>query len=241
MPAPDLRDSIQSALAAFADAPLRVAATQLLKTLGYSSDKTLDLGSSDPQTFLNFIHSQPAAGAFDETKSLFAEWKSADLLFQLTDEELSGGTSLFKDSEVKPSLLQSYVFFAIELTGHDYARSKLTALARQLNRVFPMPVMVLIKHLRADKQPVLSIAVINRRKHKREDHKDVLEKATIIRDISFSAPHRGHQDILASFAFQNLVHPKKEAIADFDTLHAAWEEIFNIELLNKRFYPFASG
>ena len=98
-----------------------------------------------------------------------------------------------------------------------------------------MPVMVLIKHL-VDKQPVLSIAVINRRKNKREDHKDVLEKATIISDISFAAPHRGHLDILASFAKNNLIHPKKEVIRDFDTLHAAWEQIFNVELLNARFY-----
>lgn len=235
MAASDLRDSIASSLATFAAKPLRAAATGLLETLGYSSEKTVDLGSSTPKAFLDFIRSHDRDAAFDQTKALFADWKSADLLFQLTDEEISRESSLFKDREVKPSLLRSYLFFAIELSGDNYARGKLTALARQINRVFPMPVMVLIKHL-ADKQPVLSIAVINRRKNKREDHKDVLEKATIIRDIFFSAPHRGHKDILASFAFPNLVHPRKEVIRDFDTLHAAWEQIFNIELLNERFY-----
>jgi type I restriction-modification system DNA methylase subunit len=98
-----------------------------------------------------------------------------------------------------------------------------------------MPAMVLIKHL-SDKQPVLSIAVINRRRNKVSAEKDVLEKATIIRDISLTKPHRGHLDILDSFAFANLKHPQKLPIRDFDTLHAAWEEIFNVELLNKRFY-----
>lgn len=231
----DLRNSIQSTLAAFAAKPLRAAANELLETLGYSSEKTIDLGKSDPQTFLNFIHSQSAAGTFDERKALFPDWKSADLLFQLTDEEISGQTSLFKDRTVSPSLLRSYVFFAIELTGDNYARGNLTAIARQINRVFPMPVMVLIKHL-ADKKTVLSIAVINRRQNKRDGSKDVLEKATIIRDISLSSPHRGHLDILASFAFSQLKHPKRLLIDNFEVLHACWERIFNVELLNQNFY-----
>jgi adenine-specific DNA-methyltransferase len=235
MPA-DLRDSIQSSLAAFADKPLRAAAAGLLGTLGYQSDRTLDLAGSKPQSFLDLIVAQSAQTRFDETKALFPEWKSADILFQLTDEELSHHTSLFKDTTVKTSLLQSYLFFAIELKGKDYARGKLTGIARQINRVFPMPVMVLIKH-----GDLLSIAVINRRQNKVHADKDVLEKVTLIRDIALASPHRGHLDILASFAVQNLVHPQKKPIQDFDTLHAAWEQIFNIELLNERFYKELSN
>ena len=155
--------------------------------------------------------------------------------FQLTDEELSRHASLFKDTAVNPGLLRSYVFFAIELTGGDYTRGKLTGIARQINGVFPMPVMVLIKHLK-DKEPVLSITVINRRQQKRDTAKDVLGKVTIIRDIRLTQPHRGHLDILASFALPNLAHPQRLPIDSFDNLHAAWEEIFNVELLNKRFY-----
>jgi adenine-specific DNA-methyltransferase len=99
-----------------------------------------------------------------------------------------------------------------------------------------MPVMILIRHGDATGAPVLSIAVINRRRNKVYAEKDVLEKVTLIRDISLTDPHRGHLDILASFAVENLVHPKKLPITDFDSLHAAWEQIFNIELLNARFY-----
>ncbi len=235
MPA-DLRDSIQSALAAFADKSLRFASTDLLRTLGYQSDRTLDLAGSKPQSFLDLIVSQSAQSRFDEAKALFPEWKSADILFQLTDDELSRHTSLFKETTVKTSLLQSYLFFAIELKGRDYARGKLTGIARQINRVFPMPVMVMLKH-----GDLLSIAVINRRQNKVHADKDVLEKVTLIRDISLASPHRGHLDILASFAVQNLVHPQKKPIQDFDTLHAAWEQIFNIELLNERFYKELSN
>jgi adenine-specific DNA-methyltransferase len=66
--------------------------------------------------------------------------------------------------------------------------------------------------------------------------RDVLGKVTIIRDIAVANPHRGHLEILASFALQNLVHPQRIPINNFDTLHAAWEEIFNVDLLNQRFY-----
>ena len=41
---------------------------------------------------------------------------------------------------------------------------------------------------------------------------------------------------MQSLALPKLVHPQKKPITDFDTLHAAWEQIFNVELLNERFY-----
>jgi adenine-specific DNA-methyltransferase len=94
-----------------------------------------------------------------------------------------------------------------------------------------MPVMVFFKH-----QGRLTIAVINRRTNKIDESKDVLGKVTLIREINFAHPHTGHLDILSSLALSNLVHPQKRPITDFDTLHAAWEQIFNIELLNERFY-----
>ena len=233
---PDLRDSIQSCLQDFNSKPMRKAALTLLSTLGYHSDRTLILEGSKPQAFLDLAQSQSSVTKFDPEKALFSDWKSADILFQLTDDDLAATSTLFKETDIKSGLLRSYLFFAIELTGSDYARGKLSAIARQINRVFPMPVMVLLKH--GDK---LSIAVINRRQNKLHAEKDVLEKVTLIREISLTTPHRGHQDILQSFAFGNLVHPKKLPIRDFDTLHAAWEQIFNIELLNNRFYKELSN
>ncbi len=232
---PDIRDKIKTALAAFASQPVRLAAIELLRTIGYESERTIQLGDSSPQGFLDFVTTHAGQSTFDEAKALAPAWKSADLLFQLTDEELSRESRLFKDTSINAGLLRSYLFFAIELTGTNYPRGKLTSIARQLNRVFPMPVMVLIKHV-VDKREVLSIAVINRRQHKRDLAKDVLGKVTIIRDIALNEPHRGHLDILASLALPNLAHPQRLLINNFDALHTAWEEIFNVELLNKKFY-----
>lgn len=231
---PDLRDPIRQSLAQFARLPLRKAATELLATLGYRSDRTLDAGDSRPEAFLDFVR-EHAGGTFRDEKALVSHWVTADLLFQLTDDELAGRRSLFEETAVQPSLLRSYVFFAIELEGEGYSRGALTGLARQINRVFPMPVMVLIKH-RSGGEAVLSIAVINRRANKRDESKDVLGKVAIIRDVRLEAPHRGHLDILDSLARPNLVHPQRLPVNTFDALHAAWEEIFNVELLNERFY-----
>lgn len=226
-----LREEIRARLQAFELKSLRDVSLALLKTLGYQSDKTITVAKSDPDAFLELLAEHNPDVTIEKDKALFNDWKKADVLFQLTDEELSNEASLFKDVNINSGLLQSYLFFAIELKGRDYARGKLTAIARQLNRVFPLPVMVFIKH-----RDLLSIAVINRRLNKRDIEKDVLGKVTIIRDISLENPHRGHLDILNSFSLQNLT-----GIYNFDTLHAAWEEIFNVELLNKRFYKELSN
>lgn len=219
---------MKSALANFQTLPLKDAARQLLAELGYHSDKFIVGAGSSPRDFLaDFASAQP----FDQTKALVSDWKSADLLFQLTDQELSRESSLFTENSVQRGLLKSYIFIAIELKGSDYARGKFSAITRQINRLFPMPVMVIFKH--GDR---LTIAVINRRRNKIDDSKDVLERATLIRDISIVHPHRGHVDILTSLKLAELKHPQKLPITDFDTLHAAWEQIFNVELLNERFY-----
>lgn len=230
----DLRESIKTSLQSFESKNLHEVSLTLLQTLGYQSDKAIDVPDSSPQAFLELLSEYNPNVGINKDKALFDDWLKADVLFQLTDEELSHETRLFKDDSVNAGLLQSYLFFAIELKQRDYARGKLTAIARQLNRVFPMPVMVFIKH-----GDLLSIAVINRRVNKRDSEKDVLGKVTIIRDISLPNPHRGHLDILSSFALPSLL--AKTSINSFDTLHAAWEEIFNVELLNKRFYKELSN
>jgi adenine-specific DNA-methyltransferase len=226
-----LLKEIETTLASFGTTPLPSAALALFATLGYRSERTIAVPKSSPRAFLELFAKAPGVVNFDQEKALISEWKSVDLLFQLTDQEIKHEPALFPQTGVSTGQLRSYVFIAIELKEGDYARGKFSAIARQINRLFPMPVMVLFKHLNR-----LTIAVINRRVNKVDESKDVLGKVTLIREIDFAQPHRGHIDILASLALPNLVHPQRKAIIDFDTLHAAWEQIFNVELLNERFY-----
>jgi len=225
-----LKQAIRQSVLAFAGAPLRKSALSLFATLGYASSRTVETDS-----VADFRAQFDPDGKLAHPAAMAGEWRAAELLFQLTDEELSSTTSLFKDDAVRTSLLQSYVFIAIELAGADYARGKLAGITRQLNRIFPMPVMVLFKI-----GGKLSIAVINRRLNKRDDHKDVLGKVTLIQNIAIDKPHPGHLDILASFSLAELTEGRR-VIQNFDQLHAAWEDVFNVELLNKRFYEELSN
>jgi adenine-specific DNA-methyltransferase len=221
---------LRDAITRFSTQPLRAASLGLFASLGYQSDRTIAIDSVE-----DFCTQFDPSGLLAHPRVQKSNWKAIELLFQLTDEELSRNATLFKDTAIRASLLQSYVFFAVELQPGDYARGKLAAITRQINRVFPMPVMVLFKVAGN-----LSIAVINRRQNKRDESKDVLGKVTLIQNISTVKPHPGHLDILASFSTTELL-ARKKPIGNFDQLHAAWEDVFNVELLNKRFYEELSN
>ncbi len=221
---------LRDAITRFSTQSLRTASLGLFASLGYQSDRTIAIDSVD-----DFCAQFDSSGLLAHPRAQKSNWTSIELLFQLTDEELSSNATLFKDSSVRSSLLQSYVFFAVELKSGDYTRGKLAAITRQINRIFPMPVMVLYKE-----GGNISIAVINRRKNKRDESKDVLGKVTLIQNISIVKPHSGHLDILASFSTVELT-ARKKPIGNFDQLHAAWEDVFNVELLNKRFYEELSN
>lgn len=226
----ELKLTISQRIQAFASQPLRDAALALFATLGYRSDKTIVT-----ESVTDFCQQFDPDNQLAHPAAFVSDWRSAQLLFQLTDDELAGTVALFKDNAVRTSLLQSYVFMAIELGSQSYSRSKLAGIARQLNRIFPMPVLVLFKM-----GGCLSLAVINRRLNQRDNSKDVLGKVTLIQNIAIAKPHPGHWDILASFSIAELTASKR-IIQNFDQLHAAWEDIFNVELLNQRFYEELSN
>ena len=69
----------------------------LLHALGYKSDKTIEIPDSDPQAFLELLAEHNPNIEINKEKALFDDWLKADILFQLTDEELSHEASLFKD------------------------------------------------------------------------------------------------------------------------------------------------
>src|ERR1039458_9152595 len=107
---PELKQRIGQRIQAFASEPLRRAALSLFSTIGYESDRTLET-----QSIADFRAQFDPESRLAHPAALIASWQSVELLFQLTDEELSSSTTLFKDEAVKTSLLQSYIFIAIEL------------------------------------------------------------------------------------------------------------------------------
>lgn len=236
MPA-DLRDSIQSALRAFTSQPLRQAALALFSELGYGSERTLAFGN-----VANFLKSYDPdlarLGKFDPASS----WESIDLLFQVTSADIARGPSVQPEfrlndpADLSDRAIQTYLFLAVELRpatdGKQRTRTDLCDLARAINRLFPMPALVLFKE--SDK---ISIAITYRRVNKKDRSKDVVErKVTLIKDISVSRPHPGHLAILEDFSLPALSAFRKKDIKTFIDLDNAWRESLSVELLRKRAY-----
>jgi adenine-specific DNA-methyltransferase len=225
-----LKRAIESALSATAAGPLAASARALLATLGYRSDKRLDL---DPNSAAEFQAQFDPQGRLNTAKALLADWRSVDLLQQITADELgpalSGQGQLFQNRAADRSEPQSYLFFAVDLAGAAYTRSQLAAATREINKLFPMPALVLFRHGAS-----LTFAIIARRVNQRDANRDVLEKVTLIRDIRCASPHRAHLEILADLALPNLA--AKHTIANFADLQRAWEKTLDTSELNKKFF-----
>ena len=228
---PQHKAAITKALNRFATGDLVQNARNLLNTLGYQSERTLDLESSTAETFIAAYDRQ---GNLNRDRALTGEWTSIDLLFQLsgTDLTLTETTGWLFDpsqTQVDNTIIQSYLFFALRLEGSNYNRTQLAQITREINKLFMMPAMLLFQH-----GETLTLSIINRRLHAADPSRDVLEKVTLIKDIDFKDPHRAHIDILFDLALEPL--NQTHGIHNFVELHRAWAKTLDTEELNKKFY-----
>ena len=225
----DLKKSIQTALRAFGGQPMAEAARGLLHTLGYQSARTLKITPNTAQGF---------QAMFGRDKPLKAEarlqdWLSVDLLFQVTEAEIQGslkGQGNFTAAKVDNTDIHSYLFFAVELKDQQYTRTQLSGITRTINRLFEsIPALIIFKY-----GGLLSIGIIARRLSKKDNNKDVLEKVTIIKDISLTSPHRAHVEILHDLSIGEL--QSRVGFGNFAELQKAWEQVLDTSALNKKFF-----
>jgi hypothetical protein len=220
---------ISDALAAFTGTPLKEAAVALFDKLGYVSNRTLAIDSlADLQERLD------TNGLLNENNALLSRWRNVHLLFQLTPDELirnSQQALLLDDaSDLDLKIVKSYVFFALELSGNTPSRSELSLITRALNRLIPLPVLVLFKHGDA-----VSLAIVNRRRNMRDGTRDVLTRVSFIRNIDCRNSHRAHLDLLARFALSSLSE-ERGVIKTFAQLDDAWQKLLSTKELNEQFY-----
>lgn len=223
----DIKQNISTALQGFSEGNLFDNAIKLFSSLGYKTERQSRLSKN---TYKGFIEDFPtASGKMNLKKALPEQWKAIELLFQLTQTEMTRQSFLFDTGKVDNAIIEAYLFFAIELTGSDYTRTQLSDITRELNKVYSMPVMVLFKYGNQ-----LTLSVIKRRLHKKDESKDVLEKVTLIKDISIEEPHRAHIEILFDLSFDKLQSDFE--FRNFVELHNAWQKTLDSSELNKRFY-----
>jgi adenine-specific DNA-methyltransferase len=181
MATPISKEQIQNALKAFASGNLRDNARQLFDVLGYWSERRQDLS---PNTVKEFLETFDPGEKLNAKTALLDHWRSIDLLFQLTSDEINQtmqGRLPFSGGRVDNKIIESCLFFAIDLTSDHYTRTQFADITREINKLFRMPVMLLFRH-----GAYLTLAIIDRRLHRRDESKDVLKKVTLIKDIRFT-------------------------------------------------------
>ena len=245
---PDPDAAIQAALAALAAlAPgdsLPQAATSLFAALGYRSTRVLEGQSGRVEDFIAQFPA-PTAGTVSEQK-LQNYARAIHILFQVTDEEInkelsgSGQDRLFDPSNFDKGLNKSYLFLAVELNQPRASRSQYAEFTREINKRFPMPAFLLFRDKKAGR---VTLAFVQRRRHKRHGERQVLGSVSLIRDIDPGNPHRAHREILKELSLPHRLawmgkHGKPNS---FDGLLAALLASLDTQELNKRFYKDLFG
>lgn len=229
-----LRQAIAHNLAALEAGPLAEGARALLATLGYQSERWIDL---EPPTVDTFLDTFDQDQRLNRLHARVDEWRSIAMVAQLTSAELATSPQLQLAFVEQPAFAaqtyQSLLFFAVDLAGkpdgRPYTRGELAAMTRELNKLFLMPVSVFFRHGQA-----VTLAIVTHRPNRRDGNRDVLEKVSLIREIRCRQPHRAHLDILADLSLPALAAHKP--ITGFDDLQQAWARALDTTELNKRFY-----
>ncbi len=227
-----LLEKIEATLAVFPQDDLVEGGRRLLETLGYRSDRTLEL-SGDVDDFIKGVSARN-----DDTQSRMQFRQLANsvhILFQVTDSEISESQpSLLDTGEFDKGDARSFMFIAVELQGKNYARGVYAKLTREVNKLLSQPTVVLFRTA----EDLLTIAFVHRRPHKRDRTRNVLGSVSLIREIKIGNPHPAHLRILRKLALAERLswmglHHKPR---NFDGLLAAWLDALDTEELNRSFY-----
>ena len=230
------RIHIENALRGFIDADLLNAATDLLRVLGYESDRTIELsGNVD-----DFIEAFAAPNPGTQTEERFRDGvRSVKIIFQTTDSEIASaveaqGMLMDESSSFDKGNARSFIFVAVELRENEYPRGKYSEFTREVNKRIASPAVVLFR----TPSNLLTLAFVNRREHKRDRERDVLGSVSLIRNIDASEPHRAHTDILSELSLANMFEwmNQNNQSTNFDGLLNAWLAKLDTQELNKSFY-----
>lgn len=149
----------------------------------------------------------------------------------VNDESLQGQKNEMTLQEVADTMQHEgkydglFVFACDAKTDVSLTRSTISALTRAFNRIASAnPVILLVRQ-----GELLSLATCERSEYNqswREGEK--LGKVSILKDIHCRNPHRGHLDILTGLEGNDC--------NTFDKLYQKWMNVFNSEVLTKKFY-----
>ena len=226
------KETIKSALSAIQTGDLLEKSKQLLSTLGYRSDRTLQRSGTVDDFFDAFSPPNPNTKSEQHFRD---SAKSVQIIFQITSDEIVDNPQLqlFESKSFDKGIYKSFIYCAVELKDNTYSRTKYAEFTREINKRLAIPTVVLFRTT-----DYLTIAFVGRRPHKTQQEYDVLQQVTLIKDIRLNNPHRAHLDILSELSLEaciNYIEANKKQ-KNFDGLLAAWIAKLDTEELNKKFY-----
>ena len=230
------KETIKSALSAMHTGDLLEKSKELLSTLGYRSDLTLELSGTVDDFFEEF----PAPNPNTITEQNFYQnAQSAHIIFQLTKDEIVNNPqlSLLEPDEFDKGNTHCFLFCAVDLKDNHYSRTKYAEFTREINKRFFAPTVIFF---RAGEH--LTIAFADRRPSETDAVRDVLGQVTLIKDIRLNHtaqdPHRAHLEILSELSLDQCIQWMNDnrKPQNFDGLLAAWLAKLDTEELNKQFY-----
>ncbi len=224
----DIREDIRAALAAIPYSDFLAATKDLLEVLGYQSDRTNDWNFRADDFIQLPAHSQNT-----QTEQAFRKHvQSVRLVFQVTSDEITStglGTASFDKGQQ-----QSLIFFAVELKEANCAHGTYNDFTREINKRISVPTVVFFRA--GDR---LTVSFVNRRPHRRDGSRDVLEPVTsLIKDIPLENPRRAHLDDLAELSLSECAKwmDAYDKPKNFDGLLAAWQAKLPTEEFSRQFY-----
>ena len=192
---------------------------------------------------VNYITDEPArprtilVNTFKKDHSAFQLMEDVYFLGMVDDAAFEGSKSL------APEKIQSdydgILIFGVTLTPRDNGllptRSQLAEITRAFNREYHYtPVVVVFKY-----ESLIAFANAERLKYKQEWREgEKAGKVSLLRDVDINNPHSGHLRILSELA---ISRSGKNAINNFADLYVYWQTVFNVSLLNKKFYEELSN
>ncbi len=227
------KEAIKSALAAILTGDFLEKSKDLLATIGYRSELTLELSG----TIHDFFEEFPPLTSNTKTEQEFRKHaESAQIIFQFTKDEIEDDPqqmTLLESHTFDKGNIKSFLFCAVELKDNTYSRTKYAEFTREINKRLFAPTVILF---RAGNR--LTIAFADRRPDKTDEDRDVLGQVTLIKDIRLNNPHRAHLDILSELSLEVCIQwiDTKSKPKNFDGLLAAWLAKLDTEELNKQFY-----
>ena len=226
------KQAIISALSAISTGDFLEKSKNLLATIGYDSERTLELSGTVDDFFEEF----PALNPNTKTEQEFSNnVESVKLVFQFTSDEIADDIqqTLFESDGFDKGNTDSFLFCAVELKDNHYSRTKYAEFTREINKRLGAPTVVLFRVANR-----LTVAFVGRRPHKTDADRDVLEQVTLIKDIRLNNPHRAHLDILSELSLETCATwmDANNKPKNFDGLLAAWLAKLDTEELNKQFY-----